>query len=143
MLDGSHHTLLRVAHYPPVTGGEPAGAVRAAAHEDINLLTVLPAADRPGLQLLGRDGSWYEVPADPGSIVINAGDMLRLATSGYYPSTTHRVVNPEGAEALRSRVSTPLFLEPADDVELAPGVTAFAFLSERLRRIRGVELTAP
>jgi len=140
MLDGSTRTLLRILRYPPLTGDEPAGSVRSMAHEDVNLLTVLPAATDPGLQVRDVHGSWHDVPGDPGSVVINAGDMLQLLSGGFYPSTTHRVVNPEGEAARRSRVSTPLFLHPADQVELAPGVTAFAFLRERLRRIRGIEL---
>jgi isopenicillin N synthase-like dioxygenase len=140
MLDGSHRTLLRILRYPPLTGREPAGAVRAAAHDDVNLLTVLPAADAPGLQLRDHRGQWHDVPADPGSVVINGGDMLELASGGYYPSATHAVTNPSGEDARRSRMSTPLFLQPADDVLLAPSVTAFQFLRERLMRIRGVDL---
>jgi isopenicillin N synthase-like dioxygenase len=140
MINGAHRTLLRILRYPPLTGREPRGAVRAAAHQDINLLTVLPAADRPGLRVRDRDGLWHDVPADPGTVVINAGDMLQLASRGYYPSATHDVVNPTGDEARRARVSTPLFLEPADDIVLAPGITAFDFLRERLRAIRGVDL---
>jgi isopenicillin N synthase-like dioxygenase len=141
MLDGSTRTLLRILRYPPITGSEPEGAVRAAPHEDINLITILPAADAPGLQVQDQGGHWHDVPADPGSVVINAGDMLELASGGYYPSTTHRVVNPAGPDAGRSRMATPLFLHPADEVELAPGFTAFDFLSDRLRQIRGVGLT--
>jgi isopenicillin N synthase-like dioxygenase len=140
MLEGSHRTLLRILRYPPLTGDEPDGAVRAAAHEDINLLTVLPAADAPGLRVQDQAGLWHDIPADPGSVVINSGDMLKLASGGYYPSATHEVVNPTGAEANRSRTSTPLFLEPADAVVLVPGITAFDFLRERLLRIRGVDI---
>jgi isopenicillin N synthase-like dioxygenase len=140
MLEGSHRTLMRILRYPPLTGDEPGGAVRAAAHEDINLLTVLPAADAPGLRVRHADGSWWDVPADPGSVVINAGDMLQLCSGGRFPSATHDVTNPAGDDRSRSRMSTPLFLQPADDVVLAPGVTAFSFLRERLMAIRGVEL---
>jgi isopenicillin N synthase-like dioxygenase len=139
MIEGSRRTLLRIVHYPPATGTEPAGAMRAAAHEDINLLTVLPAATRPGLQVRDTAGVWHVVPCDPGSVVINGGDMLALATSGYYPSTTHRVLLPQGHEALQSRVATPLFLHAADPVQLGGG-TAFDFLRERLRQIRGIDL---
>jgi isopenicillin N synthase-like dioxygenase len=140
MLEGSRRTLLRILRYPPVTGDEPAGAVRAAPHEDINLLTVLPAADAPGLRVRDQAGHWHDIPADPGSVVINSGDMLKLASGEYYPSATHEVVNPAGADAGRSRMSTPLFLGARDDVVLAPGITAFGFLRERLLRIRGVDL---
>ncbi|HEY4333794.1 MAG TPA: 2OG-Fe(II) oxygenase family protein [Ilumatobacteraceae bacterium] len=140
MLVGSRRTLLRVAHYPPLTAAPPPGSMRAAPHEDINLLTVLPAADSPGLQVLGRDGAWTDVADDAGTITINAGDMLQLVTGGAVRSATHRVANPTGPAARTSRLSTPLFVQPADDVELAPGTTAFAFQAERLRAIRGIEL---
>jgi isopenicillin N synthase-like dioxygenase len=139
MIEGSSRTLLRILHYPPLTGAEPPGALRAAAHEDINLLTVLPAATRPGLQVLDTAGAWHDVPCDPGSVVINSGDMLARASGGWYPSTTHRVLLPEGDEAREPRVATPLFLHAADDVQLGGG-TAFDFLRERLRQIRGIDL---
>jgi isopenicillin N synthase-like dioxygenase len=139
MILGSRRTLLRILHYPPPTGSEPPGAMRAAAHEDINLLTVLPAATRPGLQVLDQAGVWHDVPCDPGSVVINSGDMLALASGGHYPSTTHRVLLPEGEHALQPRVATPLFLHAGDQVPLG-GATAFDFLRERLRQIRGVDL---
>lgn len=143
MLENSHRTMLRVLHYPPLTGAEPEGSLRAAAHEDINLLTVLPAANEPGLQVQGLDGSWFDVPCDPGSVVINAGDMLDLASGGFFPSTTHRVLNPSLADN-RSRCSTPLFLHPADSVVLdvvdgAP-YTAFDFLNDRITAITGESL---
>jgi isopenicillin N synthase-like dioxygenase len=142
MLDGSRNTLLRILRYPPLTGQEPAGAVRAAAHEDINLLTVLPAANEPGLQVRDTKGGWHDVPCDFGSLAINVGDMLQLASGGYYPSTTHRVMNPTGESAKRSRISAPLFLHPANDVILAEGRTAFSYLQERLRELRSQDLKA-
>ncbi len=140
MLDGSKNTLLRILRYPPLTGQEPPGAIRAAAHEDINLITVLPASNEPGLQVRDIHGSWHDVPCDFGSLAINAGDMLQLASGGYYPSTTHRVTNPSGASATRHRVSVPLFLHPANDVVLAEGRTAFSFLQERIRELRSQDL---
>jgi isopenicillin N synthase-like dioxygenase len=140
MLEGSRRTLLRVLRYPPVTGEEQPGSLRAGAHEDIDLLTVLPAATHPGLQVLDRQENWHDVPCDLGSVVINGGDMLALASGGYYPSTTHRVLLPDGPEGRQSRVATPLFLHPADDVELASGVTALDFLRQRLRQVRQIEL---
>lgn len=144
MLDGSHRTLLRVLHYPPLTGTEPEGSLRAAAHEDINLLTVLPAANEPGLQVMGLDGSWFDVPCDPGSVVINAGDMLDLASAGFFPSTTHRVLNPP-LTGNRPRCSTPLFLHPADPVVLGmvdnSPYTAFDFLNDRITAITGEPLS--
>jgi isopenicillin N synthase-like dioxygenase len=136
MMIGSTRTLLRVLRYPPLTGNEPANAVRAAAHEDINLLTVLPASNEPGLQVRDRAGNWHDVPCDFGSLAINCGDMLALASGGFFPSTTHRVMNPTGEGAKRSRLSLPLFLHPADDVILADGRTAFSFLNERLAELR-------
>ncbi len=136
MVDERSRTLLRILRYPPLTGEEPEGAVRAAAHEDINLLTVLPASNESGLEVLDAAGQWHEVPCDFGSLVINSGDMLDLASEGYYPSTTHRVVNPVGDGARRSRLSIPLFLQASDDVVLADGRTAASFLQERLRELR-------
>lgn len=140
MMDGSTRTLLRVLRYPPLRGDEPADAVRAAAHEDINLLTVLPASNEPGLQVRDLAGNWHDVPCDFGSIAINAGDMLQLATGGHYPSTTHRVTNPTGEGARRSRLSLPLFLHPADQVVLAEGRTAFSYLQERIAELRSQDI---
>lgn len=134
MLDGSE-SLLRVLRYPPLPPMVPEGAERAAAHEDINLLTVLPAGSDAGLELLGSDGAWYPVPCDPGSVAVNAGEMLDLASDGYYPATTHRVVNPIGPSARTARMSMPLFLSPAPDVVLAHGRTAGEFLAERITEL--------
>lgn len=135
MIRGSTHTLLRVLRYPPLTGNEPAGSIRAAAHGDINLLTILPAANEPGLQVLGKDGAWHDVPCDFGTLTINIGDMLQEASQGYYPSTQHRVVNPTGEGAKKSRVSLPLFLHPRSDVVLSDRYTADSYLQERLREL--------
>ncbi|MEY8875330.1 MAG: 2OG-Fe(II) oxygenase family protein [Leptothrix sp. (in: b-proteobacteria)] len=139
MIEGSRQNLLRILRYPPLRGDEPAGALRAAAHEDINLLTVLPAAREPGLEVLARDGSWLAVPcsrdgAEP-LLVINTGDMLQEASGGHYPSTTHRVVNPSGAAARVSRVSMPLFLHPRPEVRLSDRHSAGSYLAERLREL--------
>jgi isopenicillin N synthase-like dioxygenase len=135
MIKGSTKTLLRVLRYPPLTGNEPAGSLRAAAHGDINLLTILPAANEPGLQVLGKDEQWHDVPCDFGTLTINIGDMLQEASEGYYPSTQHRVVNPTGEGAKKSRVSLPLFLHPRDDVVLSDRYTAESYLNERLREL--------
>ena len=135
MIEGSPHTLLRVLHYPPLDGAEEEGAVRAAAHEDINLITLLVAATAPGLQVCDSQGQWRDVPADPGTLVVNAGDMLEMATDGYYRSTPHRVVNPAGEEASRSRLSMPLFLHPWPEIRLSDHHTAGSYLEERLREI--------
>ncbi|WP_025770559.1 isopenicillin N synthase family dioxygenase [Thioalkalivibrio sp. HK1] len=135
MIEGSDRTLLRVLHYPPMTGEEEAGAVRAAAHSDINLLTVLPASNQPGLQVRRTDGNWIDVPCDFGYLIVNAGDMLQEATGGYFPSTIHRVINPTGRMAERSRISLPTFLHPRADVVLSERYTAGDYLEERLREL--------
>ncbi len=105
MIKDSEQTLLRILHYPPITGDEEVGAIRAAAHGDINLLTVLPAANQGGLQVQKKDGSWFDVPGDFGCLVVNIGDMLQEASGGYFPSTIHRVINPEGADRSKSHIS--------------------------------------
>ena len=137
MIRGSEQSLLRVLHYPPIPDGVEAGAIRAGAHEDINLLTVLPASNEPGLQVKARDGGWLDVPCDFGNLIINVGDMLQEASGGHYPSTTHRVVNPDGVDASRSRISLPLFLHPRPEVVLSTRHTAGSYLAERLAELRG------
>lgn len=128
-------TVLRILHYPPLPDQFAEGAIRAAAHEDINLITLLPAATATGLEICDRQGTWHEVPCNMGDLVINVGDMLQLASGGYYRSTTHRVVNPSGDLAGRSRYSMPLFLHPRPETVLAEGVTASSYLKARLREI--------
>lgn len=135
MINGSEQTLLRVLHYPPMTGSEEPGAIRAAAHEDINLLTVLPAANEPGLQVQGKNDEWLDVPCDFGNLIINIGDMLQEASGGYFPSTTHRVINPTGEQQTHSRISLPLFLHPKPEVVLSDRHTAGSYLTERLREL--------
>ena len=125
-------SLLRVLHYPPLEGDEPENAVRAAAHEDINLITLLPVSQQSGLQVRTRDGQWQDVPGKPGDIVVNAGDMLQEATGGYLPSTTHRVVNPAAPEDNCSRIAIPYFMAPALDIRLSNRYTAGSYLKERL-----------
>ncbi|MGI0117610.1 isopenicillin N synthase family dioxygenase [Zooshikella sp. RANM57] len=135
MIESSRGTLLRVLHYPPLTGEEEPGAIRAAAHEDINLLTILPAANEPGLQVKGSNGEWLDVPCDFGALIINTGDMLQEASQGYFPSTTHRVINPTGGRQDKSRISLPLFLHPNPDVVLSEHYTAREYLLERLKEL--------
>lgn len=135
MIKDSDQTLLRVLHYPPLKGDEEPDAIRAAAHGDINLLTILPAANEPGLQVQGKDGSWIDVPSDFGNLIVNIGDMLQEASQGYFPSTIHRVINPEGADMTKSRISLPLFLHPRPDVVLSERHTAESYLQERLREL--------
>jgi isopenicillin N synthase-like dioxygenase len=134
MLAGSKQNLLRILHYPPVDEAPEPGAVRAAAHGDINLITVLLAGSAPGLEAQDTKGNWHAVPCDPGMIAINCGDMLEMASGGHFPSTVHRVVNPEKTER-GARFSMPMFLHPRPEVVLKPGVTAEDFLEERLREI--------
>lgn len=136
MISGSEQSLLRILHYPPLDSDVEPGAIRAAAHEDINLLTVLPAANEPGLQVKAKDGSWLDVPCDFGNLIINIGDMLQEASGGYFPSTTHRVINPEGQDSTRARISLPLFLHPRPDVVLSDRHSAGSYLKERLEELR-------
>lgn len=135
MITDSDLTLLRVLHYPPLRGDEEPDAVRAAAHGDINLLTLLPAATQAGLQVQGKDDAWHDVPCDFGMLIVNIGDMLDEASAGYYPSTIHRVLNPTGEEAKKSRISLPLFLHPRPDVVLSDRHTSGSYLQERLREL--------
>ena len=135
MVHDSPRNLLRVIHYPPLQGNEKPGMVRAAAHGDINLLTVLVAGTQPGLQVQDVNGNWHDVSCDPGTIAINTGDMLQMASNGYFPSTIHRVINPEGEIPNQSRLSMPLFLHPHDDVQLSDKYSALEFLNERLKEI--------
>ena len=136
MIDDCNETLLRVLHYPPLDGVQEAGSIRAAAHTDINLLTVLPAATEPGLQVMGRDGVWIDAPSDFGLLIVNIGDMLQEASGGYYPSTQHRVLNPVGEAAKKSRVSLPLFLHPRRDIKLSERYTVGSYFEERMQELR-------
>ena len=134
MVDQSYQTLYRVINYPPI-GSNLDGAVRAAAHEDINFITLLPAATDSGLEVLDHNGSWHAVGTDSKSIIVNVGDMLELMTNGFYKSTTHRVVNPSGEAANRARYSMPLFLHPHGDTKLSATKTANQYLNERLKEL--------
>jgi isopenicillin N synthase-like dioxygenase len=135
MLRGSDMSMLRILHYPAQDGIVPEpGATRAAAHEDINLITLLVAGSAPGLQAQDNEGNWHEVPCDRGMIAVNTGDMLELASGGWFPSTTHRVVNPDNPQA-GPRFSMPMFIHPRPEVALSPEKTADAYLKERLAEI--------
>lgn len=136
MMAGSERSLLRVLHYPPLKGDEQPDAIRASAHEDINLLTVLPAANEPGLQVKTKDDEWLDVPCDFGNLIVNIGDMLQEVSGGYFPSTTHRVINPAGTVNNKSRISLPLFLHPRQEVVLSDRYTADSYLTERLAELR-------
>ena len=134
MMSESVQSLLRILHYPPVEEQIEQGAIRAAAHEDINLITLLLAGSQPGLQAKDSQGNWHDVSCDAGMITINNGDMLALASQNYFPSTTHRVVNPD-AQANQSRYSMPIFLHPRPDVMLDKELSAGDYLQQRLREI--------
>jgi isopenicillin N synthase-like dioxygenase len=141
------NSILRVIHYPPVRPDQ-APAVRAAAHEDINLITLLCEATDSGLEILTRQGEWMAVETGPGQIVVDAGDMLSRFTNEVVPAATHRVVNP-AENAARDRYSMPFFVHPysacdltiderfvtADNPPRYPPITAGQFLEQRLREI--------
>lgn len=127
------NSVLRLLHYPPLPEAVADGAVRSAPHEDINLMTLLPVATEPGLEILGPDG-WLAVDPPTGTIVCDTGDMMALLTRGRLRSTTHRVVNPTGPAARLPRYSLPFFVHPHGHVRLgADGPTAGEFLAQRLR----------
>ena len=111
------NSILRPIHYPPITH-EPKDAVRAAEHEDINLITLLMGASADGLQVLNKSGEWISVTALPNQIVVNVGDMLQRLTNNKLKSTTHRVVNPPREKWGTSRYSIPFFLHPRSEVSL-------------------------
>ncbi|MGK6353608.1 isopenicillin N synthase family dioxygenase [Sphingomonas sp. DT-207] len=141
------NSVLRLLHYPPVPADAP--EVRAGAHEDINLITLLLGAEEAGLELLDRDGKWLAVKPPEGAMVVNVGDMLQRLTNHVLPSTTHRVVNPPPERRGNSRYSMPFFLHPAPDFlikslpqcvtaenpEREPPITAHDYLAQRLREI--------
>lgn len=138
------NSVLRLLHYPPVAEDADPNAVRAAAHEDINLITLLVSASAAGLELLDRDGNWRAIEAPANAIIADAGDMLARITNQKIPATTHRVVNPEGPNV--SRYSMPFFLHPKPDAMLSvfpqfrdgtemEDITGGDFLAERLREI--------
>jgi isopenicillin N synthase-like dioxygenase len=125
--------------------------VRAGAHEDINLITLLVGASAEGLQVRSHAGEWVPFTAEADTIVVNIGDMLQRLTNHVYPSTTHRVVNPPGENARKPRYSVPFFLHPNPDfvIDVLPScidathpsryaqpITAHEYLQERLREIK-------
>lgn len=129
-------TLFRVLYYPALKSLDTAkGAVRSAAHEDINYITLLVAASAPGLQVQDKDGIWHDVPHEENSITVNIGDMLQMASEGRYKSTTHRVVNP--GDDSSDRISMPLFVHPKPETILSKDYTAKKYLKERIDQIYG------
>ena len=144
------NSVLRVIHYPPMPP-EPTPSVRAGAHEDINVITLLLGAEEPGLEVLSRKGEWLPINPAPGTLVCNVGDMLQRLTNRRLRSTTHRVVNPPRERASKARYSLPFFLHFNPDflIETLPQcidaqhpdqfpvpITAHDFLRERLREIK-------
>jgi isopenicillin N synthase-like dioxygenase len=142
------NSVLRLLHYPPI--GDESGSIRAGAHEDINLITLLLGAEEGGLQLLTREGEWMAIRPPEGAMVINVGDMLQRLTNNRLPSTTHRVLNPPPERRHIPRYSMPFFLHLASDVmiktlpecvdsahpDLYPSsITANDYLTERLIEI--------
>ncbi len=139
------NSVLRLIHYPPVAADAEPGSTRAAAHEDINLLTLLPAPQGSGLELLDRDGQWLALESRPGDLIVDSGDMMAVLTNDVIPATTHRVVMPSTVNT--SRYSMPFFMHPNADVMLSclpscrgsgakyPDIRAGEFLEQRLRAI--------
>lgn len=128
-------TLFRILHYPPLDSSMEQGAIRASAHEDINLITLLPAATQSGLQVKDSNGNWHDIKSNFGNIIVNVGDMLQLASNHYFKSTTHQVVNPQGPDSFKPRYSMPLFVAPHEEVMLSPTKSAKDYLVERLNEI--------
>ncbi len=142
------NSILRPIHYPPITEA-PDDAVRAAEHEDINLITLLMGASAEGLQVLNKQGDWVGVTALPEQIIVNVGDMLQRHTNNKLRSTTHRVVNPPKEKWGQSRYSIPFFLHPRSEMPLDclpecidtnnpkqyDDITAGGYLDERLAEI--------
>ncbi len=142
------NSILRAIHYPPIAQ-EPASAIRAEQHEDINLITLLVGASAGGLQLLTKNNEWIDIMPEEDEIVINVGDMLQRLTNNYLKSTTHRVVNPPREEWHLPRLSIPFFLHPKSNMDLTclpacvnaehplayEPITAGEYLDERLREI--------
>ncbi|MGF1523555.1 MAG: isopenicillin N synthase family dioxygenase [Leptolyngbyaceae cyanobacterium] len=141
-------TLLRVIHYPPIPAEAPPESIRAAPHEDINLITLLCEATAPGLELRQQEGTWLPITAIPGQIIVDTGDMLQNLTNGLFKSTTHRVTNPMNDRD--RRFSLPFFVHPRPEVDLSPHpaciaqtggaakfpkLTAGEYLTQRLKEI--------
>lgn len=142
------NSILRPIHYPPITE-EPKGAVRAAAHGDINLITLLMGAQGRGLQVQKHDGTWVDAIAEDDELVINVGDMLSRHTNNKLKSTIHQVVNPDKSQWGKPRFSIPFFMHPISEMDLSvlpncisekepkkyENITAGEFLNQRLREI--------
>jgi isopenicillin N synthase-like dioxygenase len=143
------NSVMRLLHYPP-TEGNTSESIRAEAHEDINTITLLLGAEERGLQVKTRTGEWIDMNPPAGCLAVNMGDMLARTTNDVLPSTTHRVINPEGARRGKSRYSMPFFLHYRPDymIKTLPGcisadnpdkypepISSHDYLMERLREI--------
>lgn len=142
------NSILRMIHYPPISADRDPNSIRAGAHEDINLITLLIDATSSGLELMDRQGNWIPVVTPRGCLIVDAGDMLQNLTNGFYKSTTHRVVNPDNSR--EARYSMPFFMHARGEVKLDPlsscveatggkknypDITADAYLHQRLKEI--------
>ncbi len=139
------NSIIRAIHYPPLGDNAPKNSVRAAAHEDINLITVMVGATSSGLELLDRDGKWLKVETTDKQLVVDSGDMLSRITNNVIPATTHRVVNPDNATS--NRYSMPFFVHPNPDTTLQcipscfgdgekyPAINSHEWLMIRLKEI--------
>ncbi|MBT5454229.1 MAG: isopenicillin N synthase family oxygenase, partial [Euryarchaeota archaeon] len=142
------NTIMRMIHYPPLDASMPKGAVRSAAHEDINFITLLVTATADGLEVMDHDGSWIQVKGDEKAIIVDSGDMLQNLTNGLFRSVTHRVVNPK--DSTSRRYSMPMFVHPRNEIDLTPhsdfvaktggvvnyqSIKAGDYLQQRLREI--------
>ena len=112
------NTIMRIIHYPPLGDNVTPGAVRSAAHEDINFITLLVTATADGLEVMDHDGSWIKVEGDARYIIVDSGDMIQNLTNGLFKSTTHRVVNPSSKS--ERRYSMPMFVHPRNQIDLTP-----------------------
>lgn len=145
-VDGNH--VLRLIHYPPIPQNANPSSIRAAAHEDINLITLLISATSAGLEILDRENRWLPVITPDHCVIVDSGDMLQNLSNGFYKSTTHRVSNPDNPGA--RRFSMPFFVHARDDLSLSPlplfiektghkqrfpDITAGAYLQQRLQEI--------
>ena len=142
------NSILRPIHYPPITK-EPKNAVRAAEHEDINLITLLIGASAEGLEVLNKNNKWIKIDTQSNEIVVNVGDMLQRLTNNKLKSTTHKVVNPPKHQWSKSRYSIPFFLHPHSNVSLKclnscidkntpksyNDITAGEYLNERIKEL--------
>ena len=136
-------SILRLLHYPPIPEGVDPRCLRAAPHEDINFITLLPAATASGLQLKDRNGEWLDIVSENNTLIVDAGDMLARLTNDLIPSTTHQVVNTAEGKT-KSRFSMPFFMHPVPAASLTclpscrgekekyPPISAGDFLTQRL-----------